>query len=113
MEGTNPLTMLEWLTNSSLPFRGNLDLEYTKLLSEVFELHSGQWIFQHISYLFVLRNIPKLHCSLLHHIHDIVVLDLDMLLLVMEHSILRQLHTNLFVAIYTSSIQIEIKQIRQ
>ena len=26
MEGANPLTMLEWLTDSSLPFGGNLDL---------------------------------------------------------------------------------------
>ena len=34
MEGTNPLTMLEWLTDSSLPFGGNLDLENTKLLPE-------------------------------------------------------------------------------
>ena len=34
MEGTNPLTMTEWLTNSSLPFGGNLDLENTKLLPE-------------------------------------------------------------------------------
>ena len=39
MEGTNPLTMSEWLTDSSLPLGGNLDLENTKLLPEVLELH--------------------------------------------------------------------------
>ena len=41
MEGTNPLTMSEGITDSSLPFGGNLDLDNTKLLSEVLELHSG------------------------------------------------------------------------
>ena len=41
MEGTNPLTMSKWLTDSSLPFGGNLDLENTKLLLEVIKLHSG------------------------------------------------------------------------
>ena len=41
MEATNPLTMSEWLTDSSLPFGGNLDLENTKLLLEVLKLHYG------------------------------------------------------------------------
>ena len=79
MEGKNPLTMSEWLTNSSLPLGGNLDLENTKLLPEVLKLHSGQWLRQHISYLFLHRNILELHCSSPHHIPDIVVSDLDVL----------------------------------
>ena len=41
MEGTNPITMSEGLTESSLPLGRNLDLENTKLLSEVLKLHSG------------------------------------------------------------------------
>ena len=41
MEGTNPLTMSKWLTDSSLPLGGKLDLENTKLLPEVLKLHSG------------------------------------------------------------------------
>ena len=40
------------------------------------------------------------------------LLDLYMLRLVMKHRVLRQLHTTLVVAIYTSSIQLKIKQIR-
>ena len=87
IEGTNPLTMSQWLMDSSLPFGGNLDLENTKLLHEVHKLHFGQWIRQHISYLFVHRNILELHCSL-HHIHDIVIFDLDMLRIFMEHRVL-------------------------
>ena len=73
MEGTNPFTMSEWITDSSLP------LENTKLLPEVLKLYSGQWLRQHISYLFIHRNILELHCSPLHHILDIVILDLNML----------------------------------
>ena len=88
MEGTNPLTMSEWLWDSSLSLGGNLDLENTKLLPEVHELHSSQWLRQYISYMFLCRNILELHCSLLHHILDIVILDLNMLRLVMEHWVL-------------------------
>ena len=38
MEGTNPLTMSEWIWVSSPSLGGNLDLENTKLLPEVLEL---------------------------------------------------------------------------
>ena len=88
MEGTNPLTMSEWLWVSSFPLRGNLDLENTKLLPEVLELQLSQWLHQYISYMFLRHNILELHCLPLHHILDIAVLDLDMLRLVMEHWIL-------------------------
>ena len=105
MEGTNPLTMSKrHSTYTSLPLGRNLDLENTKLLLEVLKLHPSQWFSQHISYLFIYRNILELDCSSLHHIPDIVILDLDMLWLVMEHRVLQQLHTTLVVAIYTSSI---------
>ena len=80
MEGTNPLTMSKGLsTDTSIPLRRNLGLENTKILPEVLKLHPSQWLSQHISYLFVRRNILELHCSSLHHILDIMILDLDML----------------------------------
>ena len=41
MEGTNPLTMSEWLMDSSLLFGGNLDLENNQLLPKVLKLPSG------------------------------------------------------------------------
>ena len=88
MEGTNPLTMSEGLsTDTSLPLGRNLDLENTKLLPEVLKIHSSQLLCQYINYLFVRRNILELHYSL-HHIPDIVILDLDMLRIVMEYWIL-------------------------
>ena len=43
MEGTDPLTMLEWFMESSLPLGGNLDMENTKLLPEVLKLHIGHF----------------------------------------------------------------------
>ena len=88
MEGTNPLTMSEWLWVSSLSLGGSLDLENTKSLSKVLKLQPSQWLRQYISYLFLRRNIHELNCSSLHHIPDIVILDLDMLRLVMKHWIL-------------------------
>ena len=77
--GANPTVISEWLLDSSLPLGRNLDLENTKLLPEVFKLHPRQWLSQHISYLFVHRNILELHFSSLHHILDIVELYLDVL----------------------------------
>ena len=41
MGGTNPTSMLEGMSDSLLPFGGNLDMENTKLLPEVLKLHSG------------------------------------------------------------------------
>ena len=79
-------------------------MENTKSLFEVLELQPCQWLRQYISYLFLRRNIQELHYSSLHHIPDMVILDLDMFRLVMEHRVLRQLHTTLVVAMYASSI---------
>ena len=80
--------MLEGPMNKSIHFGGKLDLENNKLLLEVLKIHPSQWLRQHISYLFIHHNILDLHCSPIHHIPNIVILDLDMLRLVMEHWIL-------------------------
>ena len=79
-----PTTMLERLTDSSLPLGRNLDLENPNILPKVLKLNSGQFLGQHINYLLVCHNILELHFSSLHHIPDIVILDLDVLRLVME-----------------------------
>ena len=88
MEGTNPFTMSEWIWDSSFSLGGNFDLENTKLLLEVLKLHPSQWLHPHISYLFLRRNMLELYFSPLHHIPDIVILDIDMLRLVVGHWIL-------------------------
>ena len=71
--------MLERHTDSSLPLGGNLNLENTKILPKVLELNPSQWLCQHISYMLICHNILEIHYSSLHHILDIVILDLDML----------------------------------
>ena len=70
---------LEWLWVSSFSLGENLDLENTNILPEVLEIHPSQCLCQHINYLFLRRNILELHYSSLHHIPDIVILDLDVL----------------------------------
>ena len=41
MEGIDPLTMSEWVMDSSLPLGWNLDLENTKLLPELLKIQVG------------------------------------------------------------------------
>ena len=61
----------------------------------------------------IVFHVLELHCSSMHHILDIVELDLNVLLLVMEHIVFRQLHVSLIVIEDTSHIQLDIKQVRQ
>ena len=73
---------LQLSQNSSLPISRGLVLDHTKSFSEVLELHFGQRLGQYIGYLLVHFHILELYCSSLHHIPDIVELDLDVLRLV-------------------------------
>ena len=65
------------------------EINNSNLVHGVLKLHSRQKLGQYIGYLLVRRNILELHYSSLHHIPHIVILDLDMLRLVMEHQVLR------------------------
>ena len=85
------------------------DLDNSKLVLEVLKLHSRQRLGQNVGSLLICHHILELHCSSLHHIPDIVILDLNVLRLVMEHWVLRQLHTTLVVIEDIGSIQWEIK----
>ena len=62
-------------------------MDHTKSFSEVLELHSLQSLGQHIGYLLIYCHILEIHYSSLHHIPDIVELDLNVLQLVMEHMV--------------------------
>ena len=88
MEGTNPLTMSEGLsTETSLPLGRNLDLENTKILSEVLKLHPSQWLSQHIWKLLIYANILELYSSLLHDVTNVEVLNFYVLHLIIEHEV--------------------------
>ena len=109
MGGTNPTTMSERLLDSSLPLGRKLDMMNTKLLYQVLKLHSRKSIGQNIGYLLLCCHVLDLHYSSLHHIPDIVELDLNVLRLVMEYWVFRQLHATLIVREDASHIQLEIK----
>ena len=73
------------------------DLHNSKLVLEVLKLHSFKRLGQYIGYLLIHCNILELDCSSLHHVLDIVISYLDVLQLVMEHMVHRQLDTSLVV----------------
>ena len=63
-------------------------MDHTKYFSKVLEIHSCKRLGQHIGYILLCCHVLELHYSSLHHIPDIVELDLDVLRLVMEHWVL-------------------------
>ena len=67
--------MLEHIT----PSLKDLDLDHTKSFSEVLELHSRKRLGQLIGYLLLCFHVLELHYSSLHHIPNIVELDLNLL----------------------------------
>ena len=61
-----------------------IDMHNSKLVPEVLELQYFQIFGHNIDCLLVHFHILELHCFSLHHIPNIVVLDLNVLRLVME-----------------------------
>ena len=82
----------------------DIDMHNSKLVLEVLKLHSHQRLGQNIGNMLLHRHTLELQCSSLHHILYIVILDLNVLRLVMEHRALRQLHTSLVVTEDTSCL---------
>ena len=62
-----------------------------------------------MDYLLICLYILEPHFSSLHHIHDIMEIDLDLLHLVMEYRVFRQLHATLIVVEDERHIQLEVK----
>jgi hypothetical protein len=58
---------------------GEVLLAHAKLVLEVLKLYLRQRLGQHIDYFLISSNILELHSSLLYHVSDIMVLELDML----------------------------------
>ena len=73
------------------------------------KLHPGQRLGQYVRDLLICSNVMKLHSSLLHHVTNVLVFDLNMLGFIVKHQILRELDATLIITIYTSSLQLEIK----
>ena len=91
--------------NTSLP----LSRDHSKLVSEVLQLHSGQWLGEHVRGLLICGNVLELHCSLIHHVTDIMIFDLDVFGPIMKHRVLGHLCATLVVTPDASHIRHMIK----
>jgi hypothetical protein len=67
------------VSSASLPFSREVLSDYTKLVSELFKLHTNQRLGQPICNLLICANILELYSSSLHHIMNVVILDLYVL----------------------------------
>jgi len=85
------------VSSTSLPLSREVLSDNTKLVSEVLKLHTRQRLGQHICNLLIYANILELYSSPLHHITNVVILDLYVLRLIMEHWVLYHIYTNLVI----------------
>ena len=85
------------LSSMSLPLLREVLSDNTKLVLEVLNLHTRQRISQHICYLLICANILELYNSLLHHVTNVVIPDLYVLHLIMEHWVLCHLYATLVI----------------
>lgn len=88
MSSTGPFSLVQviydtWrmsvhdVISSMLPLNERGVLNKSKLVPEVYKLRIGQRLCKNISNLLISRNIMELHGSLLHHVMNEVVLDLN------------------------------------
>jgi hypothetical protein len=66
---------------SILPLREGDILHHAKLVSEVFKLRSRQRLGENVCNLLICGYVLELHCSLLQHVSDEVIFDLNELLI--------------------------------
>jgi hypothetical protein len=85
------------VSSASLPLSREVLSDNTKLVSEVLKLHTRQRLGQQICNLFICANILELYIPALHHITNVVIPDLYVLRLIMEHWVLRHLDTTLVI----------------
>jgi hypothetical protein len=85
------------VSSTSLPLSREVLSDNTKLVLEVLKLHTRQRLGQYICNLVICANILELYSSPLHHITNVVISDLYVLRLIMEHWVLRHLYTTLVI----------------
>jgi hypothetical protein len=67
------------ISSTLLPLSRDVLSEYTKIVSKVLKLYTGQRLGQHICNMFICANILELCISSLHHIMNEVISDLYVL----------------------------------
>jgi hypothetical protein len=85
------------VSSGSLPLLREVLSDYTKLVSEVLKLHTRHRLSQDICNLLICANILELYSSLLYHVTNVVIPDLYVLCLIMEHWVLCHLYATLVI----------------
>jgi hypothetical protein len=85
------------VSSTSFPLLREVLSDNTKLVSEVLKLHMRQRLGQHICNLLICANILEFYSSPLHHIMNVVIPDLYVLRLIMEHTVLCHIYANLVI----------------
>ena len=85
------------VSSTLLPLSREVLSDNTKLVSEVLKLHTRQRLGQHICNLLICANILELYNSPLHHITNVVISDVYVLRLIMEHWVICYLYATLVI----------------
>ena len=93
------------------PLSREVLMNNTKIVSEVFKLHSRQRLSQHIYNMLIYAHILELYSSLLHHVTNVEVQDFYVLRLIMEHRVLCHLHAVLVITYNHGSLHLQIEYI--
>jgi len=72
---------------STVPLSEGYILHHAKLVSELFKLLLRQRLGENVCNLLIYGYVLELHCSLLYHVSDEMIFDINLLRLVMKYSI--------------------------
>lgn len=90
-------------SDGTLTWEGHI--HQSKLLSKDLELPFQKSFGKYICYLIISINVMESHKSSLHHVSNVVIVDINMLRLVMKYMILSQTNPTLIITIYDYRIQ--------
>ena len=85
------------VSSASLPLSREVLWENTKVVSKVLKLYTRQRLGQHICNLLICANILELHSSLLYQFINLVVPDINVICLIMEHWVLCHFYATLVI----------------
>jgi hypothetical protein len=85
------------VSSTSIPLLREVLSDNTNLVLEVLKIHKRQRLIQYISNLLIYANILDLYNSPLHHIMNVVVPNIYVLQIIIEHWVLRHLYIALVI----------------
>jgi hypothetical protein len=85
------------VSSASLPLSREVLSDNIELVLEVLKLHTRHRLGQHIYNMLICANILELYSSPLHHFTNVMIPDLYVLRLIMEHWVLCHLYATLII----------------